>query len=274
MSNWQGSIAKMHTVHESTVQYYLPCGDAKIHLNPYIGKRLTLVHNQQITCIHCQRLTKKSFSQGYCYPCFRSLARCDQCIIKPELCHYHQGTCREPSWGEAHCLKPHIIYLANSSGLKVGITRQTQVPTRWIDQGAIAALPLFTVDQRLDSGVIEVALKRYIADKTNWRKMLKNDVEPKDLYLARDELFGQAEQALEQALSQVSGYAYCDSAKVLKFCYPVTRYPEKVTSLSLDKTNSVSGVLEGIKGQYLLFDHGVMNVRKFAGYNVNITVEE
>ena len=173
---------------ESPVQYQLPLDDELIALNPYIGKTIKLTYSGEIHCIECGRKTKKNYNQGYCYPCFQSLAKCDMCIMKPETCHYHEGTCREPQWGEEFCFQDHYVYLANSSGIKVGITRGTQIPTRWMDQGAGQALPIFKVANRLQSGLIEVALKQHVSDRTDWRKMLKFDAEPQNLKAIRDEL--------------------------------------------------------------------------------------
>ena len=167
-----GNIEKMTGVlnADGSVAYSLPIGDALLEMNPLIGQGIRLTHSHTINCIACGRETKKSFAQGYCYPCFRSLAACDMCVMKPETCHYAEGTCREPEWGDTHCFIPHYVYLANSSGIKVGITRETQVPTRWIDQGATQALPIFEVSNRLQSGLIEVALKKYVSDRTDWRR--------------------------------------------------------------------------------------------------------
>ena len=163
------------------VSYQLPIGEQLLPLNELMGKTLTLQYHQHISCSHCGRKTKKSFSQGFCYPCMQKLAQCDMCIMKPETCHFEQGTCREPEWGEKHCFTPHYVYLANTSGLKVGITRHTQIPTRWIDQGATQALPIFKVSTRLQSGLVEIALAEFIADKTNWRTMLKGNADDIDL---------------------------------------------------------------------------------------------
>ncbi|HEY5141320.1 MAG TPA: DUF2797 domain-containing protein, partial [Methylococcales bacterium] len=174
----QGPLKKMHTRLDSPVQYDLPLGDQSIVLNPLIGKPIKLTYTGHIFCVHCNRSIKKSFNQGYCYPCFIALAQCDMCIMKPETCHYEAGTCREPDWGLAFCFQPHIVYLANSSGIKVGITRKTQIPTRWLDQGAVQALPVFKVQSRYAAGLIEVAIAKHVSDKTSWQQMLKNHGEP------------------------------------------------------------------------------------------------
>jgi hypothetical protein len=173
----QGHLRKMRARLDKPVQYELLLSEQAMPLNPLIGKPVKLVYTGKIYCVHCGRATKKSFSQGYCYPCFTSLAQCDTCIMKPETCHYAAGTCREPVWGETYCMQTHYVYLANSSGIKVGITRQNQIPTRWIDQGAVQALPIFKVQSRHISGLVEVAIAKHISDKTSWQQMLKNNVE-------------------------------------------------------------------------------------------------
>ncbi|MDH5259208.1 MAG: DUF2797 domain-containing protein, partial [Gammaproteobacteria bacterium] len=195
-----GNIRKMTTKLTDSVEYSLPIGDERINMNQFIGKKLTLRYTGTINCVHCGKKTSKSYSQGHCYPCMKTLASCDMCIMKPETCHYDQGTCREPEWGEENCMRPHYLYLANSSGdsVKVGITRETQIPTRWIDQGAVQALPIGKVQTRLQVGLLEVALKDYVKDKTDWRKMLKNDVIATDLASRRDELFNLASEAIQE----------------------------------------------------------------------------
>jgi len=260
----------MRTALDTPVRYELILGETATPLNPVIGQPLTLTHSGKIHCIHCGRGIKKSFNQGYCYPCFTRLAQCDSCIVKPELCHYDVGTCREPEWGEAHCFQPHVVYLANSSGAKVGITRHTQVPTRWMDQGAVAALPILQVASRQLSGLIEVAFKAHVADKTNWQQMLKGVTEPVDLYAKRDELLLAVADELD-ALRECFGAPALETlptAEAVELDYPVLHYPSKVKSLNFDKTPEVGGVLQGIKGQYLIFDSGVINLRKFGGYEV------
>ena len=148
----EGAIEKMQTKLGETVQYALPVGADRVLMNPHLGLTITLEFLGEIRCIACGRKINKSFNQGYCFPCVRSLACCDMCVVKPETCHYDKGTCREPGWGETHCLVPHTVYLANSSGVKVGITREPQQRTRWMDQGASQALPILTVMTRLDAG--------------------------------------------------------------------------------------------------------------------------
>ena len=254
----------------SPVQYRLPVGDESIPLNDYIGNRIALRYTGEIYCIECGRRTNKSFNQGYCYPCFQTLAACDMCIMKPETCHYHAGTCREPHWGEANCLQHHYVYLANSSGIKVGITRGTQLPTRWIDQGASQALAIFRVANRLLSGKLEVALKAHVSDRTDWRRMLKAKPEVVDLRSARDELLPLVKKELMeiQGKGAAAGVELLTDAEPVDIDYPVEVYPDKVKTMNFDKHPTVEGILHGIKGQYLILDGGVLNIRKFAGYRV------
>ncbi len=268
-----GHLRKMATSLESSVQYSLPLDDQLIPLNERIGKEISMRYIEEIHCIKCGRKSNKSYSQGYCYPCFISLAACDMCIMKPETCHFHLGTCREPEWAEKHCMQDHYVYLANSSGIKVGITRGSQVPTRWMDQGASQALPVFRVANRLLSGKIEVAIKAHVSDRTDWRKMLKAEAEPVDLAARRDELISAASKELESIAGDYENadIEFLTDAEVVNIQYPIESYPEKVKSLNFDKTPEINGVLQGIKGQYLILDCGVLNIRKFAGYQIELS---
>ncbi len=258
---------------DSPVQYFLPLSDESIPLNAMIGQSLSLVFNGQIHCIHCGRKTNKSFNQGYCFPCFRSLAQCDMCILKPEQCHFHEGTCREPDWALGHCMQPHIVYLANSSGIKVGITRRTQIPTRWIDQGAVQALPILQVEERFHAGLIEIVLKEHVSDRTNWRRMLKGESTKADLIEKRDFLFEKCHQKIQEIQQRFGDDSIkkTDDHEAIMIEYPVEEYPTKIKSFNFDKHPDVSGTLLGIKGQYLIFDTGVINIRKFGGYQVELS---
>ena len=273
VENVSGHLSKMVVELAKPVNYYLPLDDERVLLNDYLGQRIRLNYAGEIHCCHCGRKTKKSFNQGFCFPCLKKLARCDSCIVSPEKCHYEQGTCREPEWGEAFCLTDHVVYLANSSGVKVGITRATQLPTRWIDQGAVQALPIMRVATRLQSGLVEDALRQHVADKTNWRKMLKGELERVDLPAARDTLFERCEAELG-ALSERFGVQALQpvvDAACVDIEYPVLEYPTKVSSHNFDKTPQVEGTLMGIKGQYLILDTGVINLRKFTAYNISFS---
>ncbi len=269
-----GNLGKMKTQLENPIHYQLPLSNELIDLNPLIGQPIKLVHSGNIYCIHCQKKTKKSFNQGYCYQCFRALAQCDLCIMKPEICHHHQGTCRDPEWGDEFCMQPHYVYLANSSGIKVGITRHTQIPTRWIDQGAVQALPIFKVSSRYLSGLVEVIIAQHVSDKTSWQKMLKSKPEKVDLIVKRDELLVLCKQELNELQQTIDETALelLTDEPIITLDFPIIRYPVKVKSLNFDKQAEVSGILEGIKGQYLLLDNGVINIRKFTGYEVELII--
>lgn len=270
--NVTGNIQKMRARLDHPVSYSLPIGKKIVSLNELIKKKISLEFSGNISCVHCGRSTNKSFNQGYCYPCFQKLAQCDSCIISPEKCHYDSGTCREPLWGDEFCMQDHIVYLANSSGIKVGITRASQVPTRWIDQGAVQALPVFRVRTRQQSGFLELVFKQHISDKTNWRTMLKGETEVIDLEEQKDKLIAECAEDIAgledrfgiHAISKLTGM------KTISIDYPVENYPSKVTSLNFDKENKIEGELQGIKGQYLILDSGVLNIRKFGGYEINL----
>ncbi len=266
---YQGHLHKMHVALESPVQYRLELSGETISLNDLIGQSIQLKYLQNIECINCRRITRKSFNQGFCYPCFSSLAQCDMCMVSPEKCHYHLGTCREPDWALSYCMKPHVIYLANTSGAKVGITRESQIPNRWIDQGAVQALAILRVSSRYHSGLVETAFKRHVNDRTNWRTMLKNEVDDLDLYQSFRSCWPEVEDALsEDVRVDIEVIARQDSHVSLH--YPALEYPQKVTSFNFDKKSMVVGRLKAIKGQYLILDSGVINIRKFAGYQVRL----
>lgn len=267
-----GTLSKMRTELQQPIQYALLVGGAPMPLNPLLGQHLVLEHTGNIFCVACGRKTSKSFDDGYCFPCSQKLAECDMCIVKPERCHFAEGTCRQPEWGMAHCMQPHYVYLANSSGIKVGITREHQIPFRWIDQGATQALPIFKVKTRYQSGLLEVLLAQYVPDKTDWRKMLKGDAPSLELPTLRDELLLKAEAALDALLAEQGrgSVERLHDAQVVELQYPSVGQPEKLTSLSLEKTPSIRGKLLGIKGQYLLFEEGVLNIRRFGGFEVKV----
>jgi hypothetical protein len=260
---------------DNTVLYHMPLGETLVSLNEQLGKLISLEFSGKINCIACNRLIPKSYQQGYCFPCTRKLAQCDFCILQPNRCHFHLGTCREPEWGVAHCMIPHWVYLANTSGLKVGITRAHQAPTRWMDQGAIAALPIFEVKTRQQSGFLEAVIASEISDKTHWQKMLKGQIPDIDLKQTSLEL----NQLLTKKIAEVESkfesgsIHWLESKQVYNFKYPVLQYPLKVIALNLDKTPLVSGKLLGIKGQYLILADGVINIRKYTGYNVTLNIE-
>ena len=272
----QGHLSKMvaSIAPRSTAQaaYQLHLGDQIIDINALLGKTLRLEHLGQINCHHCGRSTRKSYAQGYCYPCMQRLPQCDLCIMSPERCHYHAGTCRDASWGDQFCMQPHVVYLANSSALKVGITRINQMRTRWLDQGATQAMPIMQVATRMLSGQVETVLKNYVADKTNWRSLLKGQAPGVNLLVERDRLLAQATEPLQALLADVASGDYCWLEHMpTNINYPVRQYPAKVTSHNLDKEPVLEDQLMGIKGQYLIFTQRVINIRKYSSYLVQLS---
>ena len=270
-----GNLRKMTAALGYSVNYALPIGDTELPLNELLDQRFKLSFEGVINCVHCDRKTKKSFSQGYCFPCFRRLAACDSCIVSPEKCHFDAGTCREPDWAESNCFVDHVVYLANTSGVKVGITRATQIPTRWIDQGATQAKPIARVSHRHLSGLLEITLAKHVADKTAWQTMLKGDGAPVSLEERRQDLMSLCAEEIEalQTRFGLQSLTLLEDADETNISYPVLAYPEKVSAHNFDKNPVVEGRLLGIKGQYLMFDTGVLNIRKFGGYHIAVEID-
>ena len=255
-----GNIRKMEAFPEKIVQYFLALGKEKISMNALIGTPITMEYQGRIHCIKCGRETRKSFAQGYCYPCFTTAPETEECVLRPELCRAHEGVARDMEYAKQHCLIDQIVYLSLTSGIKVGVTRSSQVPTRWIDQGAIRAIELARTPNRFMAGRMEVALKDHIADKTNWRKMLSGS-DPGELDLIKEK---QRLSALVPA--ELVSYITKED-QLVELAYPVLHYPEKISSLNFEKDAVISGLLTGIKGQYLMLDRNrVINMRKFGGY--------
>lgn len=262
-----GTLRKLKGAHKAHIDYALPIGEDTLPLNNLLGQALHFKFTGNIFCSNCGKKTKKSYQQGHCYICATTLARCDICIVRPEKCHFHLNTCREPEWGQTHCMIPHIIYLSNTSHLKVGITRETQIPTRWIDQGATQALPIARVTSRYQAGQLEVGLSQYVRDKTDWRAMLKGENEPIDMDMKYNEI---RENYLKEATIDSSAQWLTEAVKI--FNYPVLQYPKKIQSINVEKENEFSSVLKGIKGQYLLLEKGVLNIRNLTGYELCLKI--
>jgi hypothetical protein len=258
-------LNKMKVTDGEAVNYFIKNQDDYLRLNDFLGKPLRLRFTGKITCIYCDKPIKKTFGQGFCYDCFSTAPEAAECIIRPELCKAHLGLGRNIQWEEEHHLQPHVVYLANTGAIKVGVTRSTQVPTRWIDQGAASAIFFGVVPYRQLAGVIELEIKQFISDKTDWRKMLTARAQDIDLIGQKTMLSHLLSSHLEQYLSP--------DDTVYTFNYPVLEYPEKVSGLQLDKTSELHLPLLGIKGQYLLFEGGqVLNVRNHSGYWVEVSV--
>jgi hypothetical protein len=264
----KGNIRKMEASPEKVIRYLLPLGDRKVEMNELLGTVITMEYLGHINCIKCGRETKKSFAQGYCYPCFITAPETEECVLRPELCRAHEGVARDMEYAAKHCLIEQVVYLSLTSGIKVGVTRNTQVPTRWIDQGAIRALEFARTPNRYMAGVMEVALKNYLADKTNWRKMLSGS-DPGDVDLVAEKL------RLSTLLTLDLARYITKENLLVELEYPVLQYPEKIKSLNFEKDPVVTGTLTGIKGQYLMLDQDrVMNIRNFGGYLIRLLTRD
>jgi len=260
-----GTIRKMQTELKETVQYYLVFPDNFLHMNQLLDKNISLKHVGN-ECLNCG-LDKKIWRQGFCYDCFSQIPQAGEWIMKPELSRAHlDEEDRDLEYEKKVQLKPHIVYLANSSNIKVGVTRKTQIPTRWIDQGAHEAVAILEAPNRYLAGITEMALKDHVADKTNWRKMLTNSVKDLDLLSIRESLL--------QYIPEEAQEFILENEKEWQIKFPVLQYPAKVTSVNLAKTTQHAGKLKGIKGQYLIFEDGtVMNLRSHEGLVLEIKVE-
>jgi len=264
--NYQGPIGKMVSLGIHPVRYDLPVGDDFIPISDAIGKYIAFEFTRDIFCIGCGRKTSKSFAQGYCYSCLLSSPATSECILRPELCQAHLGIARDMEWARHHCLTDHVVYLSVTSGLKVGVTRAGQIPTRWIDQGASSAIRLAVTPNRYEAGRIEIALEQAVSDRTIWQRMLKNEY-PEDIDLKSEKY------QLLSRLSQDLQANTTDNDEIVEITYPVTGYPKHIKGQTFDKQREIFGVLWGIRGQYLMFDDGsVLNIRRHSGYEIRADV--
>lgn len=263
--HFYGDLKKMTTENSKPVRYILNFEDDFLEVNRLIGKNISIKFTKKIKCF-CGKLVNKVYRQNFCYDCYYKLPQASESIMRPELCKAHLGIeVRDLEWEKNFELAPHIVYLAVSSGLKVGITRKTQIPTRWIDQGAESAIEFAEVPNRYLSGVIEVALKQFVSDKTSWQKMLKGASPEVDLLEWKQKLYKEMPEETKQ-------YFLADRNEIHNQEFPVDNYPEKVKSINLTKQDSFEGVLKAIKGQYLIFEGGtVFNVRSHEGYIVDFS---
>lgn len=261
---YQGVLRKMQTEFTQPINYYLVMGDDFLQMNQLLNKKIH-IEFVKYECLACGE-NKKIYRQGYCYDDFYKVPQAADWIMKPELSKAHlDEEDRDLDYEKKVQLQPHIVYLANSSNVKVGVTRKTQVPTRWIDQGAHEAIEIVEVPNRYLAGITEIALKEHVSDKTNWRKMLKNEIEDVSLTEHRDNL--------SQYIPEEAKQYFIASNEETHIQFPVQRFPEKLKTLNLDKSPAYEGVLKGIKGQYLIFeDDTVFNVRSWEGYVVRLEV--
>ena len=266
----KGNIRKMHTsLVDGEVQYTLPLysnlnTEHFLSMNQFIGEQINISFSGQINCVVTGNRIRKTYGEGMSYDAFKTSPLAVESIIRPELSRIHEGIAlRDEEWERKHHLRPHYVYITKTAGLKVGVTNETQIPTRWIDQGAVEGLIIAKTPHRQAAGLIEVALKQYIADRTNWRKMLQNELTTEDILVKREELISYLDNDLKQHIVD---------EQPLKIKFPVISYPNKVKSMKLDKVPLIEKKLMGIKGQYLIFEEGyVMNIRSHSGYYIQIT---
>ncbi|MFW6042887.1 MAG: DUF2797 domain-containing protein [Marinilabiliaceae bacterium] len=263
---YSGNLRKMKgELTGGRVKYTLTLGDNEIQMDELLNSSLRLQFQGKINCILCGKQTRKSYGQGFCYQCFTTAPEADECVLKPDRCKAHLGISRDMEWSREHCLQPHIVYLAVSGGLKVGVTRESQVPVRWIDQGAAGAVPLCKTPNRHVAGVIETFLMSRFGDKTNWKKMLTNED------MSRIDLLKEKEKAIELLPAELLRYVQKNN-DMLSIQYPVHAWPEIPAQINLDHEREVKGILKGIRGQYLIFDdQKVLNIRRFSGYAVTFS---
>ena len=259
-------LNKLKSENSEPVKYRMVDDKTNIDINSLINNNLSLRFSGKITCEYCGNLTKKSFGQGYCYNCFVTCPETEPCILNPEKCKIQWGNARDVDWAKEHHLQAHAVYLSYTSGVKVGVTRLTQIPTRWIDQGAIAAVPLLKVPNRYIAGVVEVYMKDHFADKTNWSSML---VQNRNEYKFEEDIT----RFMALLPDEFSKYKIPD-AVTTNIRYPLNlNGMHKLSSVNLDKESITNVRLLGIKGQYLVFEDGkALNIRKHTGYIVEITV--
>lgn len=265
-----GNIRKMKSTLGEVVEYTLPLFNVlepheEIPLNQFVGKDISLRFENEINCVITGQKIKKTYGDGMSFKAFQSSPLAVESIIRPELSRIHEGIAlRDKEWEETHHNTPHVTYVSLTSGLKVGVTRTTQIPTRWIDQGAVEAVLLAETPYRQAAGLIEVSLKKHIADKTNWRNMLKNEfTNSMGILEMKEKLTSLIPDDLKQFIS--------DKNEVTKINFPVIEYPQKLTSIKLDKVPVIEKKLMGIKGQYLIFDDNtVMNLRSHTAYKITI----
>jgi len=262
---YQGVLTKMETEFASPIQYYLVFENDFINVNQLLGKTIDLQF-VKYQCLSCG-LDKPIYRQGFCKSCFFDVPQAADWIMRPELSTAHLGKeDRDLEYEKKVQLQPHIVYLANSSNIKVGVTRKSQVPTRWIDQGAHEAIEIVEVPNRYLAGITEVALKEHVSDKTNWRTMLKNEIKDENLLEWREKM-------KPYVPSEVQEY-FIENNSETNLEFPVLKYPETPKSLNIKKEEQYTGTLSGIKGQYLIFDDNtVFNVRANEGLVLNITIQ-
>ncbi len=259
------TLTKMPAYFTDKVHYMLPAEGDFIKMEYLLGRQISLEFLNQKFCEACTNQFRDLFRMGFCRECFFSSPLTGESIIRPELSRAHENVAdRDLAFERSYQLQPHIVYLANSGGLKVGVTRSSHMLNRWIDQGASSAIVFARTSNRYEAGLIEVAMKEHLPDKTAWQRMLKNEDPPVDLVKQKEEVAPKLSGELSHFLEKES--------TVYSLAYPVLHYPVKVKGVNLDKDQKISAKLQGIRGQYLIFEGGAaLNVRAHTGYRVKIS---
>ncbi|MBI1316286.1 DUF2797 domain-containing protein [bacterium] len=262
---FEGPLNKMMSTPAEPVRYAMELGTDLVVINRWTGKELRLDYQGYIVC-SCGKIVDKVFRQNFCYQCFMTKPEAGDFVLRPELSKAHLGVAeRDLAFEQAYQLQPHIVYLANSGGLKVGVTRRAQIPTRWIDQGASSAIVLAEVPNRYLAGIIEVELKQHMGDKTVVKKMLSGMDDPVDLTAEKN-------KAAALLPAELQAYVSPDPT-VTKLSYPAPAGYVHRKSLNPEKDFPISATLLGIRGQYWLFSNGLaLNVRSYEGRVVGVEV--
>ncbi|MFC2125332.1 DUF2797 domain-containing protein [Bacteroidota bacterium] len=263
----KGDLSKMQVHFMNPINYHLNLGNTPVEMNKYLGNKISIIFEGVIHCVDCGKTIPKAYGQGFCYPCFLKSPMNSECIIRPELCEAHIGKGRDPEWEKKHHDQPHIVYLALTSSVKVGVTRLDQVPVRWIDQGAWKSIILAEVPYRQLAGQLEISMKQFMSDKTPWQKMLKNEM---DRFTDLSDIKSEIQKYIPDNFRD---YVVLDSS-IYEFNYPVLAYPEKVKSINLLKESHIEGVFTGIRGQYIMIDQElVLNIRNHSGFQIILSFE-
>lgn len=259
------TLRKMPVYYTDQAHYLLRADDDFIKMNQLIGRQVSIKFLNQKFCSNCGETFKTLFRMGFCRECFFTSARAGESIIRPELSRAHLGEeDRDLTFEKSYQLQPHNVYLANSGGLKVGVTRADNCTTRWLDQGASEAIVFAETSNRYEAGMIEVALKEHLPDKTAWQKMLRNEDPQLDLQ--------EEKKKAAELLSEEWRKFVTEGNEVNKLHYPVQHFPTKVKNINLDKNPEISATLQGIRGQYLIYEGGgVINIRAHSGFRVALS---
>ncbi len=263
----EGPLSKLLLAIQTPVQAYAEAGPHIIHLNAQIGKILRMEAMGLWHCKACGEVFTSLFRMGCCKICFFESPLAGDAILRPELSKAHLGQAdRDLAYEAKYQLQPHVVYLADSGGLKVGVTRHAQRHTRWMDQGASRVRVIAVTENRHQAGLIEVALKVGYSDKTSWRPMLAGMDSGQSLY-------EESQKALFLFPERMRPFFVAEGEEV-QLAYPAPACA-KATSLKLKGMSAWEGRLAGIRGQYLILeDQRVFNVRAHEGAQVRWSFRE